>query len=60
MGCLLGESSFVDWQNRGKDPHPNYTNPMFMDARKRDSPLRPDSPALAKGFEEFDVTTAGT
>jgi hypothetical protein len=55
----IGKSSFVDWQNRGKDPHSKYTDPMFVNAEKRDFRLLPDSPALAMGFEEFDVTAAG-
>ena len=32
---------------------------MFVDPEKRDFRLRPESPALALGFEPFDVSTAG-
>ena len=55
----VGSRSLVDWQKRGKDTNSRYSDPMFVDAEKRDFRLRPESPALALGFEPFDVSTAG-
>jgi hypothetical protein len=55
----IGNSTFVGWQQRGKDKHSRYTDPLFVDADRYDFRLRPDSPAFGLGFEEFDVSKAG-
>lgn len=55
----IGKISFVEWQQRGRDTHSKYADPMFVDAGKRDFRLRPESLAPAMGFEEFDVSKAG-
>ena len=51
--------SFIEWQAAGNDTHSRYADPGFVDIEKRDFRLRPDSPAHALGFEEFDLDRIG-
>jgi hypothetical protein len=50
---------FADWQRRGRDGNSVITDPLFVNAAKRDFRLKPNSPALALGFEPIDATRAG-
>lgn len=51
--------TWEQWHETGKDKHSVYADPLFVDADHYDFRLRPDSPALAMGFEPIDVTAVG-
>jgi hypothetical protein len=53
------EETWDQWQKRGKDVHSVYADPMFVDAEHFDFRLKPESPALAMGFNQIDVSTIG-
>lgn len=48
-----------EWRALGFDKNSIYGDPMFTDAAKGNYRLKPESPALKLGFEEFDVSRAG-
>ena len=47
------------WQALGYDEHSLFADPGFINPQQGDFRLRPDSPAFALGFREFDVTSFG-
>ena len=51
--------TFEEWQERGHDPNSLLADPRFVDPRKLDFRLRPDSPALKLGFKPIDLSRAG-
>lgn len=51
--------SFDEWKKRGHDEHSVIADPLFVDAKKRDFRLKPDSPALKMGFKQIDASKAG-
>jgi Right handed beta helix region len=52
--------SLGDWQKRtGQDRHSQIADPLFVDAEHLDFRLKPESPALALGFQPFDTSRAG-
>ena len=52
--------TFEKWQaETGQDAQSVTADPQFVDVRKDDFRLKPTSPALALGFEEFDYQNAG-
>jgi hypothetical protein len=51
--------SFEDWQGSGMDAESIVADPLFLDPMNGDFRLRPDSPAFALGFKEFDLSTVG-
>lgn len=52
-----GGLTFEQWRERqGQDLHSRVADPLFVDADGDDFRLKPDSPALALGFEPFEIT----
>ena len=47
------------WQSVGYDRHSIYAHPKFADPETRDYRVKPDSPALKLGFQNFDMTSVG-
>jgi hypothetical protein len=60
-GSTSGESpvSWEQWQARGQDAGSLVADPRFVDPTHDDYRLRPDSPALALGFETAPTEKAG-
>ncbi len=57
-----GESealSLQEWQQLGYDSHSVFADPLFVDPQNGDYRVRPDSPALKLGFENFDMDRFG-
>jgi hypothetical protein len=55
----FGGLSFAEWQARGQDIHGAVGDPLFVDPKNADFRLRPESPALAMGFEPIDTGKCG-
>jgi len=55
----FGGLDFAGWKTRGRDVASVYADPKFVDAERFDFRLKPDSPAFALGFREWDFTQAG-
>ena len=47
------------WSRMGLDAHTRFADPLFVDRGKHDYRLKPDSPALALGFQEIDTREIG-
>ena len=63
-GGAVGDTAFKGvswetWQKGGADAHGVIADPLFVDPAKGDWRLKPDSPALARGFVPFDWREAG-
>ena len=52
-------TTFAQWQLQGKDAGSAVADPLFADARRLNFTLLPGSPALARGFEQIDVSDVG-
>jgi len=48
-----------DWRRMGLDAHTQFADPLFVNRREHDFRLKPDSPALALGFQEIDASEIG-
>jgi hypothetical protein len=48
-----------EWRAMGFDKHSVYADPLFVNADERDYRVKPNSPALSLGFNNFDVSSAG-
>lgn len=55
----FGKNTFEEWKKRGHDKHSVIADPLFVDVKKRDFRLKPDSPAFKLGFKQIDVSTVG-
>jgi len=60
---LAGQSgkdlSWDEWRALGKDEHSVLADPLFVDAVAHDFGLKPESPALALGFQQIPVGRIG-
>ncbi|MFO7901753.1 MAG: right-handed parallel beta-helix repeat-containing protein [Planctomycetota bacterium] len=54
-----GNRTFAEWQETGQDEHSIVADPQFVDPANGDFRLKPNSPALEKGFEPIDASQAG-
>ena len=53
------ENTWAEWRKRGKDAHSRYADPRFVAPEQGDFTLKPDSPALALGFQPIDISQTG-
>lgn len=51
--------SWRSWQLEGQDRHSVIADPMFVDLKKGDFRLKPESPALKLGFKQIPVEKIG-
>jgi len=51
--------SLEEWRALGFDLHSAFADPMFVDPENNDYRVRPDSPALKLGFENFEMGNWG-
>ncbi len=51
--------SWEQWRASGQDAQSAIADPLFVDPSSFDFRLRPESPALAMGFEPIDLTGVG-
>ncbi|RME94421.1 MAG: hypothetical protein D6766_05845, partial [Verrucomicrobia bacterium] len=51
-------ASLADWKKK-QGPHDVFADPCFVDPARRDFRVRPDSPALRLGFENFPMEHFG-
>jgi hypothetical protein len=55
---FAGEN-WQQWQARGQDVHSQIADPLFVDWKKGDFRLQPNSPALKLGFVPIDLSRVG-
>jgi hypothetical protein len=51
--------SLEEWRELGFDRHSVFADPMFVDPENGDYQVKPESPALKLGFENFDISGTG-
>jgi hypothetical protein len=51
--------SLDEWQALGFDQHSIFADPLFVDPARGDYRVRPESPALKVGFQNFDMAHVG-
>ena len=59
FGRVRGWDTWKNWQSKGLDAGTKCADPLFVDRENHDYRLKPDSPALALGFEEIDTSQIG-
>jgi hypothetical protein len=52
-------ATFEQWKAKGQDEHSVIADPLFVDPKKDDFRLKPESPALALGFKPIAMDGAG-
>ncbi len=57
--ALTPEGPWAQWLEAGFDAHSRLADPLFVDAARDDYRLRPESPALALGFQPIPVERIG-
>ncbi|WP_213807259.1 right-handed parallel beta-helix repeat-containing protein [Granulicella sp. dw_53] len=55
----FGDQSFAAWMASGQDQGSRIADPLFVDAKRFDLRLWPESPALQMGFRPIDLSTVG-
>ncbi len=53
------EKDLEQWKTLGQDSHSAFGDPLFRDLAGHDFTLSPDSPALALGFQQIDMSDVG-
>ncbi len=48
-----------DWQQKGKDTHSLYADPMFVNPNQYNFSLKPESPAFKLGFRNINMEKVG-
>jgi hypothetical protein len=51
--------SLEEWRALGFDRHSIFADPLFIDPENGDYRVKPESPALRLGFENFDLSQVG-
>jgi len=51
--------SLEEWRALGFDVHSAFADPLFLDPERNDYRVKPDSPALRLGFENFEMGNWG-
>jgi hypothetical protein len=55
----FGRMSLDNWRRMGLDARTKFADPLFVDRENHDYHLKPDSPALALGFQEIATSEIG-
>lgn len=56
---LFAGNSLAQWREKGQDEHSIIADPLFENPQAFDFRLKPESPALAIGFEPIDMSGIG-
>jgi parallel beta-helix repeat protein len=55
----FNQITWQQWQQKGKDLHSLYTDPLFLDPQHYNFSLSPNSPAFKSGFQAIDMSEVG-
>jgi len=59
FGRIRGWGTLKNWQSAGLESGTKCVDPLFVDRENHDYRLKPDSPALALGFQQIDTSEIG-